>query len=74
MSTLDEKVALKSSYNTGKDGYFSFEITKDFLSIVLLDLEYQDLETFLKEYTLEQSYEVFLLAEREGQTISYYSE
>ncbi|KAF2427307.1 hypothetical protein NSQ76_20360 [Bacillus sp. FSL M8-0256] len=52
-------------------GLFTFEITEEFLKVVLEDRGYQELEEFLKVYTFEQSFEVFLIAEREAEILSY---
>ncbi|MEK5085223.1 hypothetical protein [Bacillus sp. FSL H8-0515] len=52
-------------------GLFTFEVSEEFLKVVLEDLGYQELEHFLKVYTYEQSFKVFLISEREAETLSY---
>ncbi|MDO3655385.1 hypothetical protein [Bacillus subtilis] len=71
MSTAEKTVKLKSAYEAEEGDCFSFELTEEFLKLVLEDLGYQELDEFLKVYTFEQSFEVFLIAEREVETLSY---
>ncbi|MCY9145665.1 hypothetical protein [Bacillus sp. T9C1] len=69
MSVAKKTVKLISEDDN--NGLFTFEISEKFLKVVLEDLGYQELEEFLKVYTFEQSFEVFLIAEREAEILSY---
>lgn len=72
MTAAEKTVKLKSDEENY--GSFTFEITEEFLKVVLEDLGYQELEEFLKVYTFEQSFEVFLIAEREAETLFFEGE